>query len=216
MIKNARCTTSTVPRTYTYTTSGGGNPFGGAGGGGIDWADILESLRHGEGAFGTNWDFGGGARQAQPEKGADKKVTLTVSFDEAFNGAEKKVRVVNPETQEKETLTIKVPAGAMEGGRVRMKGKGHPGANGGAAGDLLVTIKIAPDANFSRKGADVITKLPVSIDEAALGAQIVVPGRNAGRRSAHAERSRCTTSRQERFGNGRLESRDRGQDSHHP
>ena len=125
--------------------------------------------------FGTNWDFGGGARQAQPEKGADKKVTLTVSFDEAFNGAEKKVRVVNPETQEKETLTIKVPAGAMEGGRVRMKGKGHPGANGGAAGDLLVTIKIAPDANFSRKGADVITKLPVSIDEAALGAQIVVP-----------------------------------------
>ncbi len=87
---------------------------------------------------------------------------------------QKKVRVVNPETQEKETLTIKVPAGAMEGGRVRMKGKGHPGANGGAAGDLLVTIKIAPDANFSRKGADVITKLPVSIDEAALGAQIVV------------------------------------------
>ena len=161
--------------TYTYTTSGGGNPFGGGGGGGIDWADILESLRNGEGAFGTNWDFGGGARQAQPEKGADKKVTLTVSFDEAFKGAEKKVRVVNPETQEKETLTIKVPAGAMEGGRVRMKGKGHPGANGGAAGDLLVTIKIAPDANFSRKGADVITKLPVSIDEAALGAQIVVP-----------------------------------------
>ena len=42
--------------TYTYTTSGGGNPFGGAGGGGIDWADILESLRNGEGAFGTNWD----------------------------------------------------------------------------------------------------------------------------------------------------------------
>ena len=156
---------------YTYTTTGGGNPFGG---GGIDWADILESLRHGEGAFGTDWNFGGGGRQPQPEKGADKKVTLTVTFDEAFNGAEKKVRVVNPETQEKETLTIKVPAGAMEGGRVRLKGKGHPGANGGQAGDLLVTIKIA-DKQFSRDGANVVMKLPISIDEAALGAQVVVP-----------------------------------------
>lgn len=157
---------------YTYTT-GGGNPFGG---GGIDWADILESLRHGEGAFGTDWNFGGGGgRQPQPQNGADKKVNLTVTFDEAFKGAEKKVRVVNPETQEKETLTIKVPAGAMEGGRVRLKGKGHPGANGGKAGDLLVTIKIAPHDRFARDGANVTMKLPVSIDEAALGAQVVVP-----------------------------------------
>jgi curved DNA-binding protein len=158
---------------YTYTTTGGGNPFGG---GGIDWADILESLRHGEGAFGTDWNFGGGAsRQPQPQNGADKKVNLTVTFDEAFKGAEKKVRIANPDTQEKETLTIKVPAGAMEGGRVRLKGKGQAGVNGGKAGDLLVTIKIAPDDTFRRDGADVVMKLPVSIDEAALGAQVVVP-----------------------------------------
>ena len=63
----------------------------------------------------------------------------------------------------------------MEGGRVRLKGKGQPGVNGGAAGDLLVTIKIAPDNTFSRDGANVVMKLPVSIDEAALGAQVVVP-----------------------------------------
>lgn len=187
-----------------------------------------KAWRNGEGAFGTNWDFGGGARQAQPEKGADKKVTLTVSFDEAFNGAEKKVRVVNPETQEKETLTIKVPAGAMEGGRVRMKGKGHPGANGGAAGDLLVTIKIAPDAELQpqrgrryhqtagehrRSRTGCADRSAHTFRQESARAR---SGRNAGRRSAHAERSRCTTSRQERFGNGRLESRDRGQDPHHP
>lgn len=154
---------------YTYTT-GGGNPFAG-----IDWSDILESLRHGEGAFGTDWNFGGGKRQPQPQNGADRKVTLTVTFDEAFKGAEKKVRITDPGTQEKETLTIKVPAGATEGGRVRLKGKGQPGMNGGSPGDLLVSIKIAPHETFTRDGADVIMKLPVSIDEAALGTQVVVP-----------------------------------------
>ncbi len=154
---------------YTYT-AGGGNPFAG-----IDWSDILESLRHGEGAFGTDWNFGGGKRQPRPQNGADRKVTLTVTFDEAFKGAETKVRITDPGTQEKETLTIKVPAGATEGGRVRLKGKGQPGANGGSPGDLLVTIKIAPHKAFTRDGADVVMKLPVSIDEAALGTQVVVP-----------------------------------------
>ena len=74
---------------------GGGNVnvediFGGAGAGGFgSWADILESIRHGDGAFGSDWDFGdlsgfgGGARQPRPRKGQDMNVTLNVSFDEA-------------------------------------------------------------------------------------------------------------------------------------
>jgi curved DNA-binding protein len=152
---------------YTYTT--GGNPFGG-----IDWSEILDSMRHGEGAFGTDWNFGGGGA-AGPQKGADREVTLTVSFDEAFSGTEKKVRITNPSTKEKETLSIKIPAGATDGGRVRLKGKGQPGVNGGPAGDLLVTIKIAEDEVFSRDGANVIMKLPVDIADAALGTQVVVP-----------------------------------------
>ena len=77
---------------------GGGNVnvediFGGGGGGGFgNWADILESIRHGDGAFGSDWDFGdlsgfgGGARQPRPRKGQDMNVTLNVSFDEAFKG----------------------------------------------------------------------------------------------------------------------------------
>lgn len=164
----------------------GGNPFGGssAGFGGFgSWADILESIRNGEGAFGTEWNFGGQPHtytrqtyaQPQPQKGADKKVSMTITFDEAFNGCEKKVRIGKAGTTEKETLTIKIPAGAVEGGRVRLKGKGAPGIQGGPAGDLLVTIHIADHPLYKRDKADVLMDVPVTFAEAALGTSVVVP-----------------------------------------
>ena len=154
--------------------------FGGAGGGFGSWADILESIRHGEGAFGTDWDFNdmsgfGGGRQPRPRKGQDMNVTLNVTFDEAFKGAEKRVTVRVPGRGESETLTVKIPAGAVAGGRLRFKGKGGPGENGGAAGDLLITTKIDPHPYYTRKGADVLMDVPVSVAEAALGASVVVP-----------------------------------------
>ncbi len=165
---------------------GGGNVnvediFGGGGGGGFgSWADILESIRHGEGAFGTEWDFGGGggfggSHQPRPRKGQDMNVTLNVTFDEAFKGAEKLVTVRIPGRGDKETLTVKIPAGAVDGGRLRFKGKGGLGENGGEAGDLLITTKIDEHPYYSRKGADVEVSVPVTVAEAALGASVVVP-----------------------------------------
>lgn len=158
----------------------GGTPFGGSGFGGFgSWADILESIRNGEGAFGTEWNFGGQGQTYQarpkPQKGADKNVTMTVTFDEAFKGCEKKVRIGKAGTNEKETLSIKIPAGAVEGGRVRLKGKGAPGIQGGPAGDLLVNIHIADHPLFKRDKADVLMDVPITFAEAALGTQIVVP-----------------------------------------
>ncbi|MEF9875479.1 MAG: DnaJ C-terminal domain-containing protein [Gordonibacter sp.] len=165
---------------------GGGNVnvediFGGGQGGGFgSWADILESIRHGEGAFGTDWDFGqgggfGGSRQPRPRKGQDMNVTLNVTFDEAFKGAEKLVTVRIPGRNDKETLTVKIPAGAVDGGRLRFKGKGGLGENGGEAGDLLITTKIDEHPYYSRKGADVEVSVPVTVAEAALGASVIVP-----------------------------------------
>lgn len=154
-----------------------GDIFGGAGGNGAGfggWADILESIRNGEGAFGGNWDFGG-ARQPRPQKGQDMNVTLNITFGEAFNGAEKRVTVRVPGRQESETLTVKIPAGAVDGGRMRFKGKGAPGINGGADGDLLIVTKIDEDGLYRRKGADVLMDVPVSFAEAALGAKVTVP-----------------------------------------
>lgn len=163
---------------------GGGQGFnvedifggGGAGGFGGSWADILESIRHGEGAFGGNWDFGGGfGGQPQPRRGQDMNVTLNVTFDEAFNGTEKRITVRIPGKSESDTHTVKVPAGAVDGGRVRLKGQGAPGENGGAAGDLLITTKIDAHPYFGRDKADVTVDLPINVAEAALGASIVVP-----------------------------------------
>ena len=153
--------------------------FGGAG----SWGEILERLRNGEGAFGTSWDFGnmGGAgfggfgqQGPRPQKGQDTVVNMEVSFDEAFRGTSKRVTVRVPGREDKTSLDVKVPAGAIDGGRLRFKGQGVPGKNGGAAGDLLIVTKIAPHPQFSRKGADVLTKATLSIAEAALGTSIVV------------------------------------------
>lgn len=155
---------------------GGMGDIFGQGGFSGSWSDILESIRNGEGAFGGGWDFGGFCgRASRSQKGQDLNVTLNVSFEDAFNGAEKRVTVRIPGKQESDTLTVKIPAGAVDGGRLRLRGKGGLGQNGGEQGDLLITTKIEPHAHFTRDGADVVIDVPVTLAEAALGASVVVP-----------------------------------------
>ena len=149
--------------------SQGGQGFSGS------WSDILESIRRGEGAFGSNWDFGGFGGSPRPHRGQDMNVTLKVSFDEAFHGVEKRVTVRIPGKPASDTVTVKVPAGAVDGGRLRFKGKGGLSQDGGEPGDLLVTTKIEPHPYYRRDKADVIVDVPVTVAEAALGAAIVVP-----------------------------------------
>ena len=149
--------------------SQGGQGFSGS------WSDILESIRRGEGAFGSNWDFGGFGGSPRPHRGQDMNVTLKVSFDEAFRGVEKRVTVRIPGKPASDTVTVKVPAGAVDGGRLRFKGKGGLSQDGGEPGDLLVTTKIEPHPYYRRDKAEVIVDVPVTVAEAALGAAIVVP-----------------------------------------
>ena len=72
-------------------------------------------------------------------------------------------------------VTVNVPAGATDGGKLRFKGKGAAGNSGGPSGDLYVVTRIKPHPYFSRDGSDVVLDLPVTIAEAALGAQVTVP-----------------------------------------
>ena len=158
-------------RGYSYTTNVGG-----------DWQDIFDSIRNGDGAF-SGFDFsqifngagGGRATGNRPSKGGDLTLTINVSAEEAFEGTQRKVTFTVPSTGEKQTLTVKVPAGAVDGGKLRYRGRGEFGVNGGERGDLVITTKVAEHPVFKRDGADVRMELPISMWEAALGAEVEVP-----------------------------------------
>ena len=73
------------------------------------------------------------------------------------------------------TIQVRIPAGVKDGQRIRLRGKGAPGSNGGSAGDLYVTVKVTPHRLFGRKGDNLTIDVPVSFDELALGAEIKIP-----------------------------------------
>ncbi|MDR1078086.1 MAG: molecular chaperone DnaJ [Propionibacteriaceae bacterium] len=73
------------------------------------------------------------------------------------------------------TIQVKLPAGVTDGQRIRVKGKGGPGANGGPAGDLYVVVHVSPHPLFGRNGDNLTLTAPVTYAEAALGAEIEVP-----------------------------------------
>ncbi|HLU71164.1 MAG TPA: molecular chaperone DnaJ [Nonomuraea sp.] len=73
------------------------------------------------------------------------------------------------------TIQARIPAGVADGQRVRLKGKGAPGENGGPAGDLYIVTHVKPHAVFGRSGDNLTVTVPVTFSEAALGAEIKVP-----------------------------------------
>jgi len=164
----------------------GGNPFGGGGGGAytystgpggpggyqqvdFDLGDIFGSMFGG----GKNGGSFGGYRsrgRAAASRGRDLQMDIDIDFAEAFAGTSR--RAV---TEEGKELTVNIPAGATDGGKLRFRGKGAPGMNGGPRGDLEVVTHIQPHPIFKRAGADVMLALPLTFSEAALGAQVTVP-----------------------------------------
>ncbi len=78
------------------------------------------------------------------------------------------------------TMQVRIPAGVKDGQRIRLRGKGASGERGGPAGDLLVTVHVDAHALFGRRADNLTLTVPVTFDEAALGAEITVPTLDSG------------------------------------
>ncbi len=140
------------------------DPFGG--GGGHPFADMF--------GFGGGSAAGGRTRRSAPTKGRNIEQEITVPFTTAVDGGEIQISLQHPAGQT-QNLTVKIPRGIEEGRKIRLRGKGEPSPAGGAPGDLLLTVHVAPHPHFRRKGKNLHLSVPVTLLEAALGAKIDVP-----------------------------------------
>lgn len=166
----------------------------GAGPGGVDW-----------GAYGggTNFDFqdlfetffGGGARTrrgAGPVPGAggfgmdgqDIEHTVDITLEEAFNGTQRRMQFHNPDGTPR-FITVKIPAGADNGTKVRVPGEGGASMGGGRRGDLLLLVRVLPHQRFEREDDSLKMHLPVDLYVLMLGGEIQVPTIDGKRLTLH-------------------------------
>ena len=151
------------PEGFTRSTRGGR----GAGAGGFE--DILKEAFGGAAGRGRYGGGPGDAFEAQDfGVGADVKAALTVTLPEAAHGITQRVHLPSGKD-----LEVKIPAGIADGQTIRLRGQGMAGPGG--AGDVLITVSVAPDPLFTLDGADVRLDLPITLDEATLGAKVRVP-----------------------------------------
>ena len=153
------------PGGFEYSFNSGG-PAGGFGGGGFE--DILKSM-FGGAAPGMGGGRGGFQQEQPFAADLDLAVTMNVSLEDSVKGATRRIRL--PTGKE---LNVKIPAGVVAGQQIRLKGQGET-APGHRPGDVLINITIAPHAFFKIEGNDLRLDLPITLDEAVLGAKVRVP-----------------------------------------
>ena len=159
---------------------GSGN-FGGGGGGSFHFngnsGDGYQEYYY----TGDNLDdifdgFFGGSRKgrSRSKDGEDVLAKVEVSFEEAALGADKVIRFRAPDGSE-QSLQVHIPAGIDSGQKIRLKGKGMPGQNGGGAGSLLLEVTVQSKPGFERKGMDIYTTVEIPFETAVLGGETIVP-----------------------------------------
>ncbi|MFI7528624.1 DnaJ C-terminal domain-containing protein [Nocardia salmonicida] len=161
-----------VPEDYDErvgaATGGFGGGSGGFGGGtrvhfgrgfdgNVDIGDIFGDI------------FGGRGGGHGPIPGADQEAVLELTVEEAYRGGKRKLRLGE------RTYDVDIPAGVIDGQRIRLAGQGGRGNGDAPAGDLYLVVQIAPHSRFRLVGRDIYLDLPVSAWEAALGATVAIP-----------------------------------------
>jgi curved DNA-binding protein len=130
----------------------------------IDLADLLASLGRGQRS---------GQADHRPIKGRDFESAITITLADARHGA--KVNLSLADTAGERTLEVSIPPGVAQDQKLRLRGQGAKGHNGGPAGDIYLHIKLAPHAIFRSDHLDVYFDLLLTPWEAALGTEIEVP-----------------------------------------
>jgi curved DNA-binding protein len=144
-----------------------------------DWSSSRSASGSQTSGFGGFEDFAGygrggtgsagnGAAGAANGRSLDRDATLTLSFAEAFHGAQKRLNIGS------EIVSVRIPPGAKSGSRVRVKGKGNRDGYG-RRGDLYLNVKLEAHSFFQFEGDKFLCEVPISPDEAVLGTQIDVP-----------------------------------------
>jgi molecular chaperone DnaJ len=132
----------------------------------------LGDLFGGGGMFGGLGDlFGRRGRTAQ--RGGDIEAEVSLTFHEAIAGTTRTLTASGPGGTR--DVQVKIPAGVDDGARIRVRGRGRPGANGGDAGDLYVRVSVAKHPIFERVGRNLRVHVPVAMVDAALGTEVTAP-----------------------------------------
>ncbi len=174
--------------TYYYSTSG--SP------GGVNINDIFGSRNNSRGGSGGSDYFndlgdifdvfnrgGGGSTRARspnrrdiPREGDDLRYDMEIDFMDAFHGGKQKIQYKDPVSGQNKTLNVTIPRGIKNDHKLRLKGKGMPGENGGSDGDLYIAIHFRPHPRFKRQDDDIIVEQEVSFTKAVLGGKVMVKG----------------------------------------
>lgn len=165
-------------------SGGQGNPFGGAGPGGSPFGDIDISQLFGGGGKKSGGmedifrQFGmrGGAppQPPGPRRGEDIEQEITVSFHTAIKGGEHQITFQRHKSKT-ETIAVKIPPGIENKKKIRLRGQGGRGMDGGDKGDLLIKVNVASHPVYTRTGMNLSVALPINLIEAIEGAKIDVP-----------------------------------------
>ena len=127
------------------------------------------------GAGGAGGGFSSGMfERGEPSasRGADLRQPLRVTFREAALGGSRELALPGPAGESR--IEVRIPATVTDGQVLRIAGKGHPGANGGPGGDLLIEISVDSHHEFTRQGKNIRSSLKVPLKTAVLGGKVTV------------------------------------------
>jgi DnaJ-class molecular chaperone len=178
----------------SFETMGAGGPQGqyagwpppGGGGANVEDVDFSQFFgdRFGESDAGASNVFeqffrstAGRSGRGGRKRGADTTYEIQVPLQTAVSGGQAQINLTRS-SGKTETISVKIPAGIDDGKKIRLRGQGEPGPRGGAAGDLLLVVRVAPHPSYHRQGSNLLVRVPITVGEAAAGAKIDVPTPN--------------------------------------